>query len=193
MDPTFPESKTNPRRLENPDLPLDKELSAKILSDCESGSNSATDNWQAGDSAHHMNDIPSDIYERVREIAADIVNASEIGDDFLMSRHQHALRAYYDEQTESGREHPFLTESVADYTDDPVEAVRLYKLALEQSREHPDEPVHTKMICLAEKLIELGREEQAAAFLRDGRAEAVRCHDAGWIADADELLQRLAD
>jgi hypothetical protein len=139
-----------------------------------------------------MSNIPPDIYERVHELALAIVNASEAGDDTLHDSHCQALRAYFDEQSSAGRSHPFLTEAMADYTDDTAEAVRLYELALNQARAFPDEPTHTKMISLAEHLIELGRREQAEAYLRDGRAEAVRRGDTFWIEDADRLLHELA-
>jgi len=139
-----------------------------------------------------MNNIPSDIYERVHELALAIVNAAQAGDQALHDAHCQALRAYYDEQASLGRSHPFLTEAMADYTEEATEAVRLYELALEQSRMVPSEPTHTKMISLAQQLIELGRREQAEAYLRDGRAEAVRRGDTHWVEDADRLLQHLA-
>ena len=138
-----------------------------------------------------MSSIPPDIYERVHELAVAIVRASEAGDDGLDDSLCQTLRAYFDEQASSGRSHPFLTEAMADYTCDNAEAVRLYELALEQARAFPDEPTHTKMISLARRLIELGRREQAEAYLRDGRAEAVRRDDTYWIQDADTLLQQL--
>ena len=139
-----------------------------------------------------MSTIPADIYERVRELALAITNASEAGDEALRDSGCQALRAYFDEQAQAGRFHPFLTEAMADYTYDGTEAVRLYELALQQALEFPDESTHTKMISLAEQLIELGRTEHAEAFLRDGRAEAVRRGDMFWIEDADRLLRELA-
>src|SRR5688572_275920 len=139
-----------------------------------------------------MSSIPQDIYERVHELADAIVKASEAGDDARRELECLALRAYFDEQFRAGRSHPFLTEAVADYTDDGTEAVRLYELSLAQARAFPNEPTHTKMISLAEQLIDLGRREQAEAYLRDGRAEAVRRGDTFWIEDADRLLQQLA-
>ena len=139
-----------------------------------------------------MSSIPPDIYERVHELAVAIVNASGADDDALHDSLYQALRAYYDEQASLGRSHPFLTEAMADYTDDATEAVRLYELSLEQARTFPDEPTHTKMISLAQQFMELGRTEQAEAYLRDGRAEAVRRGDTFWIEDADRLLQQLA-
>ena len=139
-----------------------------------------------------MSSIPPDIYERVHELAVAIVNASGADDDALHDSLCQTLRAYYDEQASLGRSHPFLTEAIADYTDDATEAVRLYELSLEQARTFPDEPTHTKMISLAQQFMELGRTEQAEAYLRDGRAEAVRRGDTFWIEDADRLLQQLA-
>lgn len=139
-----------------------------------------------------MSNIPPDIYERVHELALAIVNALCADDDPLHDSLCQTLRTYYDAQVRLGRSHPFLTEAMADYTDDAAEAVRLYELSLEQACRFPDEPTHTKMISLAQQFIELGRTEQAEVLLRDGRAEAVRRGDTHWIEDADRLLQQLA-
>ena len=136
--------------------------------------------------------IPHDIYDRVHELVVAIVNASEACDDALCNSLCQALRAYFDEQTTLGRSHPFLTEVMADYTDDAAEAVRLYELSLEQSRTFPDEPTHTKMISLAQQFIALGLTDHAATYLRKGRAEAVRQGDTYWIEEADGLLKESA-
>lgn len=89
-----------------------------------------------------------------------------------------------------GRSHPFLTEALADYTDDVAASARYYELALEQACAYSDEPTHTKMISLAERLTELGQLERAEAYLRTGRAEAVRRADTFWIEDADRLTKK---
>ena len=139
-----------------------------------------------------MSNIPPDIYERVRELALAITNASEAGGTTLQDSGYQSLLAYHEEQTRLGRSHPFLTEALADYTDDVATSARYYELALEQARAYSDEPTHTKMISLAERLIALGQLERAEAYLRDGRAEAVRRADTFWIEDADRLLHELA-
>jgi len=137
-----------------------------------------------------MSDIPPDSYDRVRELALGMVNATGAGDDALNESLYQQLLGYYEEQTRLGRSEPFLTEAVADYSADGAGAVRYYELSLEQARRFPGEPLHTKMISLAERLIELGQFERAEAYLRDGRAEAVQCDDQDWVANADELLQQ---
>ena len=139
-----------------------------------------------------MSSIPPDIYERVRELALSMTNASEAGDAASQDSAYQSLLAYHEEQTRLGHSHPFLTEALADYTDDVATSARYYELALEQARAYSDEPTHTKMISLAERLIELGQLERAEAYLRDGRAEAVRRADTFWIKDADRLLHELA-
>lgn len=139
-----------------------------------------------------MSNIPPDIYETVSELALAMTNASAADDTALHDSSYQSLLAYYEEQTRLGRSHPFLTEALADYTHDVATSARYYELALDQARAFADEPTHTKMISLAERLIELGQLERAEAYLRDGRAEAVRRADTFWIQDADRLLHKLA-
>jgi hypothetical protein len=102
------------------------------------------------------------------------------------------LRAIYDRQERLGQPEPFLTEALADYTDDAAEAVELYRRALAQSNAHPDEPTHTKRICMASLLIELGNLAEARSELILGRAEAERLDDGPYVTMADELLAKLA-
>ena len=139
-----------------------------------------------------MNSIPPDIYDRVHELAVAMTNAVTANDEPLQNSLYATLLVFYEEQMQQGRSHPFLTEAVADYTDAPAVAIRYYELALEQARSFPSEPRHTKMISLAENLIGLGRIEEAEAYLRDGRAEAVRRNDSFWVEDADRLLLELS-
>lgn len=139
-----------------------------------------------------MNNIPPDIYERVHELALALTNATEADDSALYDSLYQTLLDFYHDQTRQGRVHPFLTEALADYTDDAAISAQYYELALKQSGMFPGEPTHTKMISLAERLIELGQIERAEACLRDGRAEAVRRGDSYWIEDASRLLAQCA-
>lgn len=110
-----------------------------------------------------MSNIPPDIYERVHDLALVMTNASLAGDTALQDSGYESLLAYYEEQMHLGCSHPYVTETLADYTDTAPTAVRYYELALEQARAYSDEPTHTKMISLAERLIELGQLERAEA------------------------------
>lgn len=139
-----------------------------------------------------MSSIPPDIYERVHELSVAIVNASQADDVALDASLRQQMQSFFQEQIDLGRSHPFLTEAMADYTENSAEATRLYLLALTQARSFPDELTHTKMISLAERLVEQNRREEAEGFLRDGRAEAVRRNDVFWIQEADRLLAQLS-
>lgn len=153
--------------------------------------NAQVSNWSDDDPPKAMSNIPPDLYERVLELALAITNSVLAGDEVLSNAHTLQLREYYEEQAGLGKSHPFLTETLADFTDDPTEAVRLYQLSIQQVPKFPDEPIHTKQISLARTLIEAGKMEQAEAYLRDGREAAAHCKDAEWIATADSLLQNI--
>jgi hypothetical protein len=137
-----------------------------------------------------MSTIPPDIYEHLIELAAEITNATLADDDALAESLYQRLHLYHEEQLAVGRGHPFIIETLADYTDEPAQAIRYYEQALAMSeRMTSDEPTHTIRIGIGERLIKLGLREQAEAFIRDGRAEAVRRGDAECAKDADELLR----
>ena len=103
-----------------------------------------------------------------------------------------ALRALYARQEALGKPDPALTEALADYTDDATEAAALYRVAIAQSASYPDQPTHTKRICLASRLIDLGDIAEARSELALGRADAERLKDAEYVKLADRLLSRLA-
>ena len=137
-----------------------------------------------------MRHVRKKLYDDVFELVSKIVRASEAGDTVVESAELSRLRTLYVRYEALGIPDPFLTEAMADYTDDPSEAVRLYRLALAQSAQHSDEPTHTKRICMAERLVELGDLEAARTELLLGRAEAERVNDNAYIKMADDLLPR---
>ncbi|MCD6048697.1 MAG: hypothetical protein K0Q55_100 [Verrucomicrobia bacterium] len=139
-----------------------------------------------------MSTIPPDIYEHVSQLAFDITNATLADDHALAESLYQRLHLYHEEQLATGRSHPFILETLADYTDDPAPALRYYEKALEMSRlMTSDEPTHTILISIGERLLELKRAEQAEAFIRDGRTEAQRRGELEWVKEADELLTKL--
>jgi hypothetical protein len=73
---------------------------------------------------------------------------------------------------------------------DALEAVQLYRQAIALS-ERRLQPVYTKRIWLAARLIELGDKVGARTELIAGRAEAERLNGDGAVAYADELLAKL--
>lgn len=138
-----------------------------------------------------MSSIPPDIYQQVREISISLTNATEAGDEILVQFHYQQLLDFFHQQNESGNAHPFITETLADYTEDASDAVKYYELALAQCRKNPEEPAYTKQISLAERLLELKQVERAKTLLQQGRAEARCRNDAFWAHTADDLLAEI--
>ncbi len=136
-----------------------------------------------------MSTIPPDIYDYVGSLAADITNATLADDHALAGSLYQRLHLYHEEQLATGRSHPFIIETLADYTDDPAQALCYYQQALAMSQHlTSDEPTHTILIAIGERLLDLGQRDQAEAPIRAGRAEALRRGDTDWIQHADSLL-----
>jgi len=135
--------------------------------------------------------LSPDIYEHVHELATDITNATLADDRALAESLYQRLLAYHQEQLAAGRSHPFLIETLADYTDDASQALHYYEQALTMSHQMAsDEPTHTILIGIGTKMLEMGRREQAEAFIRDGRIEAVRRADSNSIIEADKTITK---
>jgi hypothetical protein len=126
------------------------------------------------------------------DLVTEVLLSDAAGDTERFTKALAALRALYARQQTLGKPDPALSEAVADYTDDAAEAATLYRLAIAQSAAHPAEPTHTKRICLASRLIDLGELTEARAELTLGRADAERLKDAEYVKLADELLSQLA-
>jgi hypothetical protein len=138
-----------------------------------------------------MREIPRNLWEEVLEVTTDIVWGPRQDNAEATSANMERLHAIYSRQNALGQPHPFLTEAVADFTEDASEAIALYRLALAESGVHPEEPTHTKRICLASRLIEIGDLSSARSELTLGREEAERLKDDEYLAMADDLLSKV--
>ena len=125
-------------------------------------------------------------------LVTEILRSDQAGDTRRSAEALAELRAICARQDALGQPDPAVTEALADYTDDAAEAAGLYRVAIAQSAPYPDEPTHTKRICLASRLIELGDFAGARLELTRGRADAERLKDAEYVNLADELLSELA-
>ena len=79
----------------------------------------------------------------------------------------------YQRRESAGEPDPFLTEALADMTDNSELAVRLYQTAIDQSSNFPGEPVVSKRIGLARQLISLGRQKEAQTQMEAARRDGV--------------------
>ena len=136
--------------------------------------------------------VPREPWGELFDLVTAVLLSDAAGDTERFAKAFTALRALYARQKALEKPDPALTEALADYTDEAAEAVALYRVAIAQSASYPDEPTHTKRICLASRLIDLGDFAEARSELALGRADAARLKDAKYVKLADKLLSKLA-
>jgi hypothetical protein len=136
-------------------------------------------------------DIPPELYDEVFILAADIAQPEALPldavDETRASIAYSKLLALFKQREQSGNSDPFLTEALADFTDEKSEAIRLYELALNQCSDFPGEATLSKRIGLARVLIECGRTDEALSQIEVGRREALEEHDSDALKELEEL------
>jgi tetratricopeptide (TPR) repeat protein len=131
--------------------------------------------------------IPEDIYDQVAELVHDIVDATYAEDSELIAKSYEALRSYCVKQMMRGKNHPFLPETLADFTEDHESAIRLYKQALELA-ERTQNQTHTILLSLAERYRDLGLTSEEKTCLEAAYQDAVSMGDGEDIEKAAALL-----
>jgi hypothetical protein len=74
--------------------------------------------------------LPDDMHGTVLDLAAALVHASEHADTRAKWRLYGELRDYCEAEAAAGRDHPFLWETLADFTTDDRVAIGFYRCAL---------------------------------------------------------------
>ena len=74
--------------------------------------------------------VPTDIHERVLDLTSDIVNSWHFDDTRARWKLYEELRDYCESIAAAGRDHPFLWETLADFTTDDRAAIGIYLRAL---------------------------------------------------------------
>jgi hypothetical protein len=93
--------------------------------------------------------IPPALYDEVFALVTSIAqpDAEPLSavDETKASDAYEKLEALFKLRESSGESDPFLTEALADFTDDAAESIRLYKLALEQCADFPGEAKNVRL------------------------------------------------
>lgn len=132
--------------------------------------------------------IPEDIYDQVGELVHDIVDAVYAENPELIAECYEALRKYCIKQKLRGKNHPFLPETLADFTEDHNKAIRLYKEAIELA-EQTDNQTHGILLSLAERYRELGLTSEEKTCLEAAYKDALSTGDEEDIEKAETLLK----
>ena len=133
--------------------------------------------------------LPHHVWEAVAQLACDITNASGRNQHALAKRRYRELEAYTNEQIRHRRSHPFLLETLADFTEGNYKAVSLYRRALRLST-RLGEPKQSILLELARRNIAVPRRRAVARrYLTAALAEARRRLDRDVVKQAAQLLR----
>jgi hypothetical protein len=141
-----------------------------------------------------MEEFPfsADDWNRVEELATEIVNASAMDDDVLGASKVENMREHLAELRDRYGEHPILIETEADFEDDPLRRKDLYLAAIALAEANAL-PSYTIRISLAGVLIDelhdpLGAAQQLSACERETQQQGDDDQRRQW----GELMQRCA-
>ena len=131
--------------------------------------------------------IPDDIYFRVLDLATTLVNASESFDTRAFWNQYNELREICEAETAAGRAHPFLFETLADFTDDNQIAVDIYRKGLDVASQ-PDAAKYRASIqfAIAQRYKDMG--EMGLAY-----DSAVRANEVARSLDDLDLRKEISE
>lgn len=133
--------------------------------------------------------IPDDIYERVFGFATDLMNASEAGDTKTYWQLYNEFEAYC--EAETARDHPFLWETLADFTTDDQASLALYIKALASAqRLGTTEYEASILFALAERHNDIGNKALAYRYAQEANEKAKALNDLALRRSISEFLLR---
>ena len=91
-------------------------------------------------------------WDRVHDLACEIVNATSINDGILSESKHLSLFSVLDELESKYGRHPSIIATRGDFTDDPNEALALFHQALELARFHDDKTEEEEILDSIENL-----------------------------------------
>jgi hypothetical protein len=133
--------------------------------------------------------IPEDMYERVFDLATSLMNASEAGDTRTYWELYSELRVYCEAQT--ARDHPFMWETLADFTTDNQASVALYIKALASATVlGATEYEASILFALAERYNDIGNKTLAHRYALEANETAKALDDLALRRSISEFLLR---
>ncbi len=135
--------------------------------------------------------IPDDIYFRILDIATNLVNSSESLDMRSNKSQYEELRELCEAETASGRAHPFLFETLADFTGNHQIAISLYRKGLEISS-GPEASAYRASIqlAMAERFKDMGEAQLAYNYAQRANEEAKTLDDLELRKEIGEFRKR---
>ena len=131
--------------------------------------------------------IPNGIYATVLNLANKLTDARETGNTKHFWKHYNELAKFCAAQEAQGVSHPFLWETLADYTDDDSASLPLYAKALEAAQNPSCAEYRSSILfALAERHQAKGNSDQAYKY-------ALAANDAAKNLDDLDLRRAISD
>lgn len=134
------------------------------------------------------------IYKRVLFLADHLMAAAEEENQKKFDDYYSQLQALCEEHEASEKDHPVQWETLADFTEDLVLAVTLYKKALVKAQEINDKDFCSSIAySIASLQVELGEKADAIAHLEKAKVSCNKIVDKELKAEIHDLLVALKD
>lgn len=133
--------------------------------------------------------LPEDMHAHVLTLVTQLVETTEVGDRRAHWRLYGELRSYCESESASGREHPFLWETLADFTTESRVAIEFYARALAQAeRLGATEYEASIRFALAEQHLKLGSTELAYRYALAANEQSKQLDDPDLRRDISQFL-----
>lgn len=131
-------------------------------------------------------DLKADVWEQVMEFATLLVNEDQPKKYWM---HYNALKDYCEAESLAGYDHPFLWESLADFTKDDNASIPLYRRALSLAFGDDARPYRVSIrFALAERYRSKGEEALAREYAMAADAEVDQIDDAELKREIGQFL-----
>jgi hypothetical protein len=143
-------------------------------------------------SPHATSRIPKAVYERVLQLAIDIVNGTHDRRSTEAINAYRRMRRYCLANLRPELCRAFLLETLADFTTSRSLSISYYRRALRFARTDGDQ-CHTILVALGERYLEGHQRRSAVRCFTEALGDARRCRDTENIRAASVLLKETRD
>ena len=138
--------------------------------------------------------MSSPFYKEVRQSAFNMIAAAKANDVETFESLYEDLKKICIENKQSENDHPIQWETLADFTEDPIAAIDLYKQALKIATDNSiTESVASINYALADRFQELGDDKSALMFVRQAKEIADKLDDDELQGEINDLLAMLQE
>ena len=134
-------------------------------------------------------EMNSEIYENVKDLACDLVNASGVGDTVEHWRLYQELEKICTVNEGSIRDHPFQWETLADFTNDDSASILIYEKAFELAKKSDlSEYMASIKLAQAERYSSIGISDLAYSVAKEANEYAKTGNDLELRKEISEFL-----